>query len=226
MIDDEPDIVRITTFRLKKAGYEVLTAIDGKTGHEMAQTTNPDLILLDLNLPLMSGQQVCFSLKSIEKTKKIPVIILSASAENIKEKAEIACGDDFLVKPFDPQELLAKIERLITLNEPEENININQKKTVIIDSELKELIPGFINEKRKNLAMLIEAYNKTDFETVRKIGHMMRGSGGAYGFAKITELGESLEFAARDNKQDVIKQKIDELTDYLNNIEITYTPKL
>jgi CheY-like chemotaxis protein len=109
LVDDETDIINIVSFRLKKAGYDVVVAETGTQALEKVRTELPDLILLDINLPEMTGYEVCTSLKSDAGTKKIPVIFISASSENIKKDTEKYGADGFIVKPFEPQELISKI---------------------------------------------------------------------------------------------------------------------
>ena len=113
IVDDEPDILTVVVFRLKKAGYDVLTAIDGEQGLEMAGRERPSLILLDLQLPGIMGDEVCRRLKADESLKEIPVILLSASTTQIKEEARNMGVDDYLSKPYEPQELLAKVKKYI-----------------------------------------------------------------------------------------------------------------
>lgn len=113
IVDDEPDILKVTVFRIKKAGYNVITAVDGQQGLETAKRETPDLIFLDFALPLMNGHEVCQRLKADEDLKKIPVILLTASVDKIKEHAENAGADDYLAKPFEPQDLLGKVEKFL-----------------------------------------------------------------------------------------------------------------
>ncbi|MCX7716418.1 MAG: response regulator [Endomicrobia bacterium] len=113
IVDDEPDILKVTVFRIKKAGYEVITATDGKQGLEMVKTEKPDMIFLDLGLPTMNGAEVCKALKSDEELKKIPIVIFSASSDKAAAIATEAEADDLLIKPFEPEELLAKIQKFI-----------------------------------------------------------------------------------------------------------------
>lgn len=92
--------------------YEVLSALDGEFGLEIASEDSPDLILLDIMMPYMDGFEVCRRLKSNEKTKDIPIIFISAKSEEESiEKAYSIGGIDYLEKPFRPLELLAKIKR-------------------------------------------------------------------------------------------------------------------
>lgn len=111
IVDDEPDLVKVTAFRLKKSGYDVLTSVDGKEALESIRNNPPDLVLLDLLLPRMSGDQVCREIKNDPKLKHIPVILFTATAVNIPDKVKEVGADDYLTKPFDPQELMEKVKR-------------------------------------------------------------------------------------------------------------------
>ena len=114
IVEDEPDILKVVSSRLKKMGYEVLIAVDGKEGVDIAQKEKPDLILLDLRLPLMDGYEVCKRVKADKKLKHIPVILLSASqVARIKESMKECKADDYIIKPFEPKELLDKIKKFI-----------------------------------------------------------------------------------------------------------------
>lgn len=114
LVDDEPDILKTVVFRLKKAGYQVITAEDGKAGLELARKERPDLILLDLRLPVMDGCDVCQRLKSDDNFKKIPVIFLTASVvDKITDKIKEFGAEDYIIKPFETEELLNKIRKYI-----------------------------------------------------------------------------------------------------------------
>ena len=112
-VDDEPDVLRVAGFRLKKAEYEVVTAINGQEAWELVQKIKPDLVLLDLRLPVMMGDEVCRKIKSDISLNHIPVILFTASVNNLKDIIKNSGADDFLTKPFDQEQLLAKIGKLI-----------------------------------------------------------------------------------------------------------------
>lgn len=100
--------------RLTKRGYEISMAFDGKQGVEMAQAEAPDLILLDMSLPVMDGWEAAGVLKADERTKAVPVIALTAHAmAGDMEKALEAGADDYDTKPVDLKRLLGKIEALL-----------------------------------------------------------------------------------------------------------------
>ncbi len=114
IVDDEPDLLDVTTFRLKKNGYHVLTAIDGQAALTIIEKEMPDLVLLDLRLPVMNGQEVCKKIKADPKLKNIAVIIFTASAGgDVAQKVKALGADDYLIKPFDSEEMLDKIANLL-----------------------------------------------------------------------------------------------------------------
>ena len=114
VVDDEPDILRIVTFRLEKTGYEVITAINGQEALDLIEKDKPDLILLDLRLPIIDGYEVCRHLKGDKELKKIPVILLTASAvRDVEKKAKELNAEAYITKPFEPTELLKKIKKFL-----------------------------------------------------------------------------------------------------------------
>jgi two-component system alkaline phosphatase synthesis response regulator PhoP len=114
VVEDEAELTGAIQIRLEQAGYEVLIAYDGQEALEKARTENPDLIVLDLMLPKIDGYKVCRLLKFDEKYKKIPVVMLTARAQEKDENLGYEVGADaFITKPFKYQVLLAKITELL-----------------------------------------------------------------------------------------------------------------
>ena len=112
-VEDNEDNVYMLKRRLAKHGYEMIVAGDGAQGVEAAQRERPDLILMDLSLPVLSGWDAARRLKASDATRAIPIIALSAHAlDGEREKALAAGCDEFETKPVDLARLLAKIERL------------------------------------------------------------------------------------------------------------------
>ncbi|NOX66914.1 MAG: response regulator [Chlorobi bacterium] len=118
VVDDQKDNVFVLQERLSREGFEVLAAYDGPTCLTMAQEENPDLILLDVMMPGMSGFEVCRKLTSSEDTKLIPVVLLTAltEAEDLKEGFE-AGAFDYIKKPFNRVELIARIKSALSFRE-------------------------------------------------------------------------------------------------------------
>ncbi len=114
IVDDERDIVKALTIRLRGAGYEIVTAFDGAQGIFMAHKEKPDLILLDIRMPAGDGFSVAEKLKQSADTLAIPVIVLTGSPEKNSEEKAMAVGARFYVKkPYDPEELLDAIKRAL-----------------------------------------------------------------------------------------------------------------
>lgn len=118
VIDDLPENVFLIQDRLEREGYEVITAYEGKTGIERAKNELPDLVLLDVMMPEMSGFEVCKLLIDDPSTSRIPIILVTAKteAEDIKEGLE-AGAFDYIKKPFNRIELLARIHSALKLSE-------------------------------------------------------------------------------------------------------------
>ena len=115
VVDDEPDLLDLTTIRLKKSGYEIIEAVDAEEALVLLEKDIPDLILLDLLLSKMQGDELCKKLKSDDKYKHIPIILVTASAirPSLSEKIKEMGADDCIMKPFEPEELLGKIKKFI-----------------------------------------------------------------------------------------------------------------
>ncbi len=121
VIDDDPDIVEVLRLLLSLENYEVITAPNGITGLSLAREDDPDLIVLDLNLPDINGQQIC---KIIRGELNVPILILSAR-DNVSDK--VVCleygADDYLTKPFENIELIARVKAILRRSEKNEDDN-------------------------------------------------------------------------------------------------------
>jgi two-component system alkaline phosphatase synthesis response regulator PhoP len=106
VVDDEPDIVEIVRFRLEQDGHEVLTASDGRTGFAMAFTQQPDLTILDVMMPGISGFEVLYQIKHAPRTANMPVIMLTAKTDlgSISKGWEMEV-DNYVTKPFNVDDL-------------------------------------------------------------------------------------------------------------------------
>jgi len=114
VIDDEPNIVQTLKDRLEMNDYRVVTASNGREGLEMAMTEKPDIILLDVIMPVMDGHEMLEHLRKTDEGRDVAVIMLSARSQNQDIARANACGiEDYIVKPFDLSELLEKIEGIL-----------------------------------------------------------------------------------------------------------------
>jgi len=93
---------------------------------------------------------------------------------------------------------------------------------VHVDSEIEDLVPGFLENRHKDIDILQESLAKDDYGTIRRMGHTMKGVGGGYGFDAITDIGQSLEQAAKDKNPEEIQRWVKELSNYLERVEVVY----
>lgn len=112
VVDDEPDVVMFIARTLKSEGFDIVSAYDGISALDLAESERPDLVLLDLMMPMMSGYEVCEQLKANPATQAIPVVCFSSAhtADAITRSREVGAAT-LLVKPFSPAELVAQIRR-------------------------------------------------------------------------------------------------------------------
>lgn len=113
VVDDEEPILELLKYNLEKAGYEVKTAIDGLKAVEIAKKFFPDLVLLDIMMPVMDGVETCRRIREIPEMQKAFVVFLTARSEEYSEVAAFDVGaDDYITKPIKPRALMSRISAL------------------------------------------------------------------------------------------------------------------
>lgn len=114
IVEDEKDIVKMLDYNLKKEGFRVISCADGEDALDLAVRERPDLIILDLMLPVIDGLDVCRQLKKESKAACIPIIMLTAKAQEADKVVGLELGaDDYVTKPFSPRELIARIRAVL-----------------------------------------------------------------------------------------------------------------
>jgi DNA-binding response OmpR family regulator len=112
--DDDEDILQLVSFRLERAGYNVITAPDGQAALAAAREHKPDLAVLDVMMPGMNGYEVTRAIRADQATAAIPVILLTARVQEADVSRGFEAGaDDYLRKPFSPQELRSRVQAII-----------------------------------------------------------------------------------------------------------------
>ncbi len=114
IVEDESDVLDLVVFHLRKAGYHTATARDGLSGLAKARDLLPAALVLDLMLPEMDGTEVCKRLKADPRTAHIPIVMLTAKAEEVDRVLGLELGaDDYVTKPFSPRELVLRVKKLL-----------------------------------------------------------------------------------------------------------------
>ncbi len=110
IVEDDPSVMRATSFILEKEGYEVLTAVDGLGGLKKAKEENPDLLILDVMLPGIDGFEICHSLRAEVQTAHLPILMFSAKGQETDKAMGLKVGaDEYLTKPVDREVLISKV---------------------------------------------------------------------------------------------------------------------
>jgi signal transduction histidine kinase len=148
--DDNPDNLRVLGNILRRHGYRIRVAVNGKQVLESAQLSPPDLIILDIRMPEMDGYEACRRLKADDRLKSIPVLFLSALAETHDKLQAFDCGGvDFITKPFQSEEVLARVETHLTLSHLRANLEERvRERTAELAKTAKALEEDIIKRKQ------------------------------------------------------------------------------
>ena len=113
IVDDDPDIQKLVSYNLHQAGFRVSTAATGLAALESVQEQPPDLIILDIMLPDRDGLEVCRKLRQLDKSRRIPIIMLTARTQEVDRVVGFELGaDDYVMKPFSPRELVLRVKSI------------------------------------------------------------------------------------------------------------------
>lgn len=113
------------------------------------------------------------------------------------------------------EEIMAKTSEVNEVNKVE-------KIVISVDSDLEDLVPGFMENRRQDVVSIKDAVERDDLETIRVLGHSMKGSGGGYGFDEISKIGRAIEEAAEATDPDEIRKQADDLASYLDKVKVVY----
>lgn len=154
--DDEPDVLSLVSLNLQRAGFEVLKAEDGERALRIAREQGPALLVLDLMMPGLSGLDVTKQLKQDPKTARIPILMLTARADEVDRIVGLELGaDDYVTKPFSPREIVLRVQSVLRRVEaPVERVDMMEVGAIRIDRTRHEV---FIHEVR-------EEFTATEFK--------------------------------------------------------------
>lgn len=214
LVDDSEDNRFLVHAYLKKYDLLIDDAENGELAIQKFNENSYDIILMDMQMPVMDGLTAVSKIREIEKVQlKKPICIIALTAyalnDDIKKMLDIGCTD-YLSKPIKKQVLLETITKYTQ----------NKKYEVYIDSDLEDLIPNYIQNRKKDITLLKASYLIGDYEKIKFIGHTLKGIGSSYGFDFITEKGQLLESEALSENKHTILDLIDDLDEYIENVAI------
>ena len=223
LVDDSPDNRLLIKAYFKKTPCKIDMAENGQEGVDRFVSGKYDLVLMDVEMPVMDGYTATRAIRSFEMekgAKATPVMALTANAfkEDVRKSLDAGCTAH-LTKPVKKPALFEAIRRIIGADSMDRK---NKKNTVHVSAELKELMPRFLQNRRGDVKALLKALERGDYDTIRILGHSMKGTGAGYGFNVISDIGRSLEEAADTRKPGEIGEKIDELSVCLENTIIVF----
>jgi CheY-like chemotaxis protein len=231
LVEDNPDNQLVVKSFLKDQPYTLGVAQNGQLGVDM-HTGNPfNLILMDMQMPVMDGFTATRKIREWEKEhKRTPVPILAftayAFAQEIQKSVEAGCNGH-LTKPIRKKDLLETIIRYI----PEASQASQDKiygearegeEIVSLAPDLSDLVPGYLDNRRKDLEQCRAALAQGEFETIHRLMHSMAGSGGSFGFDMLSAIGRQLDRAAKEREAEAVSEGLDHLADYLDRIKVVY----
>ena len=200
---------------LKSSGGSLDVAGDGKVALQMCIAGTYDIVLMDVQMPVMDGYSATRRIRQWEaehRARPVPILALTAHAlpEEVQKSLDAGCTAH-LTKPIRKATLLRAIEE-----------HTRGRVRIRVDADLAELIPGYLEHRRRDVEAIATALAHADYEHVRILGHNMKGSGAGYGLNQITEIGAFLEQAAGRREPEDIRTRAAELARYLDALHVDY----
>ena len=221
LVDDSADNRLLVRAYLKVRPWQVEEASNGEAALRRFAGGSYDLVLMDIQMPNLDGYTVVREMRrqeSLSGRPRTPIVALTASAlEADVQKCLVAGCDAHLSKPVRRRDLLDAIDRLAgppTGKPPASPV------TVAVDPDIMELLPGFVARKREEVAELVRAAERGDFDAAGRIAHRLKGEGGSFGLDEVTALGAALERAARASDAAAALTLARRLADYLMQVSI------
>ncbi len=226
LVEDSPDNRLLIDFYLKHTPFTLIEAEDGQRAVEAFEQAGGtiDLVLMDIQMPVMDGYTATRLIRRLERERGWqPCVITALTAsvldESIHKSYDAGCSAH-LKKPIKKDTLLRAIhlqthqrrERSSLAGRAQRDLGLARA------SDLAEMIPGYLQNRGQDLVRLRRALAEADWETLRRLGHRMKGSGASYGFALITELGHELELAARARQGNEVASVLERLSTYLDHL--------
>ena len=224
LAEDSPDNCTITMAYLEDTPYRVDIAETGAIACEKFTSGQYDLVLMDRQMPVMDGLTATRTIRAWERANgqlPTPIIALTASALKGDREMCLAAGcTAYLSKPIKQEVLLQAIKEHCVVAPPASGEERLPKDTILVRTKPKfaDLIPAYLQNCRQNVIAMADALDRVDFETVTFLGHQMKGSGGAFGFQAITDIGAALQEAGESADTAASRKSMGDLSSYLDRV--------
>ncbi|MCK5131819.1 MAG: response regulator [Candidatus Sabulitectum sp.] len=252
LAEDSPDNRFLIMKYTEAFPWKITVAENGQEALDHYLQEKFDLILMDMQMPVMDGYEATRSIRaheSISMSEHIPIVALTAHAlrEEVKKCLDAGC-DIHISKPVRKRNLVEKLDELLKIMGPREGVPVlavdrrkitieeleplenakeftddkDQGPIAFISEDLEPLIPGYLENRQRDVVKIKELVHNGDYAEAQRLAHSMKGSGGGYGFDRITQLGAAMEIAAKSQESADILSGIDELKIYLDTVRIEY----
>jgi CheY-like chemotaxis protein len=223
LAEDSVDNCTITLAYLEETPYRVEIAETGAIACERFTSGHFDLVLMDRQMPVMDGLTATRTIRAWEQANgrpPTPIIALTASALKGDREMCLAAGcTAYLSKPIKQEVLLQAIKEHSMVAPPSAREESGRMDPILLHPKFADRIPVYLQNCRQNVCGMLNALDRLDFETVRHLGHQMRGSGGMFGFPAISDIGAALQEAAESADTDASRKWVGELSSYLDRAE-------
>jgi PAS domain S-box-containing protein len=211
--EDSDDNRLLMEFYLRETPHQIELAADGKEALDLFQARPFDLVLMDLQMPVMDGLTATRCIRSLESDrhmKRTPILAFTANAHEPDLHRSLVAGcNAHITKPISKPALLAAVEHYGSAHAGDAGGG------KAVPKEVRALIPSYLSARRRDLERLAKALEARDFGQIRQIVHDIKGTGGAYGFPKLTELGAAMQASAEVSDPAALESQFAELADYL-----------
>jgi CheY-like chemotaxis protein len=227
LVEDSPDNRTITVAYLRDTPYQVEIAENGAIAFEKFTTGDYDLVLMDRQMPVMDGLAATRAIREWEQAihrPPTPIIALTASALKGDQEKFVAAGcTAYLTKPIKQDVLLHAIREHSIISSAGSGERGGSDAIVVrANPKLADLIPGFLENRRRDVCAMLDALDRSDFAIVGNLAHGMKGAGGSWGFQGVTVIGAALERSAESADNEGSRKWVGELSRYLDRVEIVY----
>ncbi len=218
IVDDSDESRRLVEGHISRMKcYRTIPAANGIQAIKAVKSQQIAVVLMDMEMPVMDGYTASRTIRTLGLSPEVPIIAMTAhEGENEIQKCLKAGCSGYLHKPVEKACLTAILDKY--LPPPEATATSRREEYVPVSPDLRELIPGYLENRRRDSATITGLLAEGNIEEIRRLGHSMAGSGGGYGFQKISSLGKAIEKASLAGDIQGIERANTRLNEYLQNV--------
>jgi len=220
LAEDSQDNLFLIQSYLKDSAWTIETAANGREAFEKFSRGRFDLVLMDMHMPDVDGYTATRQIRARERENgaaPTPIVALTAYARREEREKSLQAGcTAHLTKPIRKQTLLRSIREYTGNGRSPERIEVR------VSSRMEEILPGYLERRRADVAGITAALEQADYASIRTIGHNLKGSGAGYGLDRLTEIGAALEDAAAAGDADRVRARHGELAEFLKRLSVVY----